>query len=395
MTQPLGGLDERLKEWAFPKEAEYLDAINLHGGASAAARALGVDTSGICKRIAALKKRAEQQGYSPAHHMTRTVPNSFAVKRVSSYFKADDEGPGQWVISEPRREQLLAGLKAAAEALAEDIPRLDPLERPGFTLTKLCNLYTFTDYHLGMLTRDGAGGGGDWNLEIAERTLTGMFEQMITQAPRARVAIINQLGDFLHWDGLEPVTPTSGHPVDAAARYEQMVKVAIRVLRRLVDIALMRHDEVHIVMAEGNHDLASSAWLRQMFAALYEGDPRVTVNVNPLPYYAHRHGKTFLGFHHGHKKKKEALPLLFAAMFRPMWGLTEKGYIHTGHYHEVDEKEFPGIKVVQHPTLAAPDSHSGRGGWLSVREATVETYHEDFGRVGRTTVTPEMLSEAA
>lgn len=390
MTAPLQ-IDPELRKWATDRDRQYLDALDLHGSAGKAEKALGVSYGLISRAVKALQKRAAQQGYSPDHQMTRIVPDPFRVKRVSTNYDKDGAVAQQWVIAEPDREKVLAGLRAAVEAMAEEVPRLDPIERPSHTLSKLCNCYTITDYHLGMLASRADGQNADWNLDIAEKTLVGIFEQMISQAPRARVAVINQLGDFLHFDGLDPVTPTHQHPLDSAGRYEQLVKIAIRVLRRIIDIALMRHDEVHIVMAEGNHDLASSAWLRQMFKALYESEPRISVNDHPLPYYAFQHGSVFLGFHHGHKKSKEALPLLFAAMFRPMWGATTKGYIHVGHQHHVDEKEYPGVKVIQHPTLAAPDSHAGRGGWLSVREATTDTYHEDFGRVARTTVTPDML----
>lgn len=391
MVLPLWQVDERLKDWATERQAALIDAINEHKSLSAAARALNWDLANASRSLLGLRRRAAQQGYAPGHWEQGVAPG-FAMGKVTI-----QRGPKgierTWERQLPEADTL-ARLKVAAEAMAEELPRLDPLERPGHVLAKLCNLYTFTDFHMGMLAKNGGGGGADWDMDIAERTLLGVFEQMILQAPRARVAVINQLGDFLHWDGLDPVTPTHQNPLDAAARYDELVKVSIRVLRRIIDIALMRHEEVHVVMAEGNHDLSGSVWLRQMFAVLYENDPRVTVNLNPLPYYAFRHGSVFLGFHHGHKKKKEALPLLFAAMFREMWGQTRKGYIHTGHYHEVDEKEFPGVKVIQHPTLAAPDSHTGRSGYLSDREATADTYHEDFGRVARTTVTPEMLEAA-
>lgn len=367
---------------------KYRAAVAEHGGVRAAERALGLSNDAIGQ----VMRRAARLGNAPGHFDSGTAPG-YLMGKVTVQRNAGGDVERTWERQSPDQEALRAAMAAAAEAMASEMPRLDPIERPGHTLAKLCNLYTFTDCHVGMLASK-ADGSADWDLKIAEETLFGMFEQMIVQAPRARVAVINQLGDFLHFDGLDPVTPTHQHPLDSSGRYEQVVKVAIRTLRRIVDLALMRHDEVHVIMAEGNHDLASSVWLRQMFAALYENEPRVTVNDSPLPYYAYQHGCVFLGFHHGHKRKMESLPLLFAAMFRAIWGRTTKGYIHTGHFHSGDEKEHPGVKVIRHPTLTAPDSHALRGGWISTREATAETYHEDFGRVARTTVTPEMLEAA-
>lgn len=351
---------------------------------------LGLHKDAPAKAVRRVRRRAAAQGYSPEHDMIRTAPDPFIVKGVSTYYNRDGKPTGQWVKSQLDRERHQEILRAAAEAMAEDLPRLDPIERPSQTQDELCNLYTFTDCHMGMLAWHKEA-GDDWDIRIAEHTLVGCFEQMIAAAPAARIGIVNQLGDFLHYDSLTAVTPTNGHILDADGRFSKMVSATIRTLRRIIDIALMRHDEVHVILAEGNHDMASSVWLRHMFKALYENEPRVTINNNELPYYVYRHGTVMLGFHHGHLSKNNQLPLLFAAQYPEIWGATTKRYVHSGHQHHKDEKEHAGVTVVQHPTLAARDAYAARGGWIAEREATAMTYHSRFGLVARNTVTPEML----
>ena len=39
---------------------------------------------------------------------------------------------------------------------------------------------------------------------------------------------------------------------------------------------LDKHEHVHIIMADANHDPASEIWLREMFAAVYEEEPRLS-----------------------------------------------------------------------------------------------------------------------
>jgi hypothetical protein len=129
-----------------------------------------------------------------------------------------------------------------------------------------------------------------------------------------------------------------------------------------------------------------------MLTALYEGEPRLTVTDSELPFYVVRWGDNMLGFHHGHKVKNEQLPLLFAAQFPKVWGETTKRAIHCGHRHHVDEKEYNGVIVVQHPTLAARDAYAARGGWIAERAVQAITYHRRFGQVGRVYVCPEMLA---
>lgn len=386
------GTDPRLKEWATPAQLKYIEAIELHGGARAAAKVMGLHHSSVGKAIDRLKAHAARQGYSPDHDMKRPVPDGFLLKGVSTYYDKDGNAAGQWVKSSVDRERQAELFKAAAEAMAEELPRVAPIAKPLGTLADLCNLYTITDYHAGMLAAKSETLDADWDLKIAERTLTGCFGQMVAASPAASVGIVNQLGDFLHYDSLSAVTPQHGHLLDADGRYSKMVGAAVRMLRSVIDMALARHEFVHVVMAEGNHDMASSVWLRHMFAALYENEPRVSVDTSALPYYVHQHGETMLAFHHGHLSKNAQLPLLLAAQFPVMWGATRKRYCHTGHRHHEETKEHPGMKVVQHPTLAARDAYAARGGWISEREATAYTYHKKTGRVGSVTVTPEMFA---
>jgi hypothetical protein len=260
------------------------------------------------------------------------------------------------------------------------------------TLAKLLTLYNFFDYHVGMLAWHKEA-GADWDLTIAEEIGTAAMQALVDGAPASTQAIVNIGGDFLHFDGLVPETPTSKHIVDADSRFGKVVDVAIKLIRQLVSLALQKHEYVHLLIMEGNHDITSSLWLRKMFALLYADNPRVTVQESELPYYAYQHGNTMLGFHHGHLKKNESLPALFAALFRQMWGQVTKCYIHTGHRHHLDQKDYPGARVIQHPTLAAMDAHAARHGYFSDREITAITYHKMTGQVGSNSVTPEMLEE--
>ncbi len=391
MPAAVGSIDERLKEWATPRQAEYIDAINQHGSIAAAAEVLGVDQSSIVRCMQRVRAAAGARGYAPAcDNLPGPVPEGFFVKRRSARFDKEGNPAGGWLISEPDKERQAELIRAAFDAMAEELPRVAPTPAPIGTSEALCNLYTMTDCHMGMLAWRKEG-GADWDLKIAERTLTGCFEAMVDQAPPARVGIVNQLGDFLHADGLAPVTPTSGHVLDADSRFEAVVQATVRVLRRLVGAALARHEKVIVLMAEGNHDMASSVWLRVMFKALYEREPRVEVVESALPYYAIRHGQTMLGFHHGHLKKNNDLPGVFAAQFARMWGDTTKRYVHVGHWHHELVREHYGVKVIQHPTLAARDAYASRHGYLSERQATAYTYHAEHGQVATVTVTPEML----
>lgn len=365
-----------------------VDALQQHGGTTLAADALGLDRGTFRHRL----KLAARRGLAPGHFQSGTAPG-FTIGKVTIQRGADGTVERTWERQSPDEEQALEALQAAVKAMAGEIAPVAPVQLPALTLANLLTLYTFTDYHVGMLAWHKEG-GDDWDVSIAEKTGTRAMQALVDGAPKSHRAIVNIQGDFLHFDGLAAITPQHGHILDADSRFSKVVDVAIRLIRKLVAQALARHDEVTLLICEGNHDIASSLWLRKLFAVLYENEPRVTVHESELPYYAIRHGNVMLGFHHGHMRKNDQLPVLFAAQFREMWGACRKVAIHTGHRHHREVKEHPGAEVVQHPTLAARDAYAARGGWWSERKITAITYHMDHGEVGSNTVTPEMLEAA-
>jgi hypothetical protein len=383
-------VDEKLFDYCTPNQRKVLDAIILYGGAKAADDALGLCKGGASEIYNNVKNKAAKAGYAPEYNFTRPVPNSFVAKGVSTYYNKEGKPTGQWVKASLSQQALADALRETVDGFKDEIPPVVSTVAPAASEEQLCNLYTFTDYHLGMLAWHQEG-GSDWSVSIAEKTIIAALAQMVNQSPNAHTAVLNIQGDFLHTDGKMPVTPTSKHVLDADSRFPKIRRAAIRIIRSLMNICLQRHQDVHLIIAEGNHDEESSGWLADMFAVHYEEEPRVTVNDSVLPFYVFEWGKIMLGVHHGHKVKNENLPLLFAAQFPEEWGRTKHREIHCGHRHHRDEKEYNGAVVVQHPTLAARDAYAARGGWIADRAAWAITYHKKYGAVGRVMVTTEML----
>lgn len=387
--QPLS-IDANLYRYCTPRQKQVLEAIEQFGSARAASTALGMAIGGASETYICVKKKAAKAGYAPEHDFTRPVPEGYVAKGVSTYYNAEGKPSGQWVKASLSHQALVEAMREAVDGFKDEILPASVIVAPQACEEHLCNLYTFTDYHLGMLAWHKEG-GSDWNISLAEKTIIAALSQMIDQSPKAHTAVINIQGDFLHTDGKTPVTPASKHVLDADSRFPKIRRSAIRVIRSLVAMSLQRHQAVHLIIAEGNHDEESAGWLSDLFAVHYEDEPRISVSDAVLPFYVFEWGATMLGVHHGHKVKNESLPLLFAAQFPQEWGRTTRREIHCGHRHHRDEKEYNGVTVVQHPTLAARDAYAARGGWIADRAAWAITYHKKFGAVGRVMITTEML----
>ena len=373
------------------RQAEVLEACIKAGSNTKAGKLLGITRQVVDRSMKGILRIAAAQGYSPEHDMTQTVPEGFHVQGVSSLYDKDGKLSIQWVKSQADKAVLEEELQDMREAFTDSLPREKAVKSTKtIKNADLLNLFILTDYHIGMKSwREETG--GDWDTKIAEQLIYDWFSLAVKKAPLAGTAILGQLGDFMHWDGIDPVTPISGHLLDADTRFQKLIRVAIRVVRRIVRELLKRHDHVHIIMAEGNHDITSSMWLREVFYAWYEDEPRITVDRSADPYYCYEFGKVSLFFHHGHKRKPTNVDDVFVAKFRPVFGRTEFSYGHMGHLHHDKQLETVLMHIEQHQTLAVPDAYASRGGWNSGRSARFITYHKDYGEVSRGSVTPEML----
>jgi hypothetical protein len=350
---------------------------------------MGLSRSGVRDHVRTVKSKARARGYSPENDWLRPVPDGHKIKGVSTFYDEDGKPVRQWVKSQTDEQRQFEILVERLESALATAPRFKPLPAPKTPDNQLLTLLTITDFHLGMYAYE-AETGDDWDVKIAEAVFLNAINDMIKAAPKSGTGMLCQLGDFLHWDGILSVTPQSGHILDADTRYGKLVEMSMSVMTEAVALMLKKFDKVLVISAEGNHDISGSIWLRKHIKHLFANEPRLQVIDNDFPYYAHLHGKTMLGFHHGHKMKLASLHKLFASepRFRSMWGKAEFTYLHTGHYHHERVIEDGGAIAEMHPTLSGRDAYAARGGWVSARGAKCITYDKIEGEVSRITVRP-------
>ena len=359
-----------------PRQREIVEAVSESGGQRAAARKLGVDSKNVWRTINALKLKAESTD-------------------TSTLWKFEDENGNkilQWVKAKGDKQKEQEATRAAFEAMSMDIPRLPAISEPvPPTEASLLNQYTITDYHLGMLSW-GEETGEDWNLGISEDTLLKWMERAISLSPPAKCGILAQLGDFLHYDSLDPLTPANKHILGTDSRIQKIIRSAVYLLRRMIDMMVMKHDTVIVFNLEGNHDPVLSAAIREFLPILYENEPRVTVVNSPSVYQSYRWGNTGLYYHHGHKANIKNIDRVFVANFKETFSNCEYNYGHMGHYHTDEIMETALMRLERHRTLIAPDAYASRGGYISMRDAKVITYHNVYGEVGRTVIPIKMIN---
>jgi hypothetical protein len=337
-------------------------------------------------------KRAARRGLSPEHDMNKTVPDGYYVKGVSTYYNAEGSVRGQWVKSDVDKQRQFELMQEAIQGLVGELPTLPPLEtRLGDQNESLLSVYGLGDPHFGMLSWDEET-GENFDLKIAERIFTSSFQRLVDAAPDSEEAIVANMGDYFHRDGIYPVTSRSGHMLDVDGRYARMVQVGMRVMRFMIEAALRKHKKVRVVNVIGNHDSASAMFLSIALAHIYEATPALTVDTSPSVFNYYEFGKCLLGFHHGHTCKPDKLPGVMSADQAEAWGRTKFRKWFQGHVHHEFTKEYPGVTVESINTLAAKDEYAHSGGWRAQRSSKLFVFHKEFGEVERHTVNTAMIS---
>jgi hypothetical protein len=384
--------------------AEIVAAYAAHGSHRKAARALNMKRSTYANRLRDARRvlncpegfelarvstmldadgdpRSTSVIARPARGEVHDLPEGHALRRVSALIDADGRVIQKWVISTPEGQRIET-LAAALRAELADTERLAPIDAPGFTDDDLLTLYPIADQHHGLYSW-AAETGDDYDLSISERLLKQQLSRLVSLAPPSRRAVVLGLGDFFHTDGHDAVTVASRNQLDRDGRQAKVQNSGIRLMRWSIDLALTKHELVHVTIRAGNHDPMSALWLAECIAIAYENEPRVIVDLDPSLFWYARFGEVLLSATHGHTCKPADFPSMIAAATGTAWGESAYRYGFQGHIHHETVIEKGGVRVETFQTIAGKDAwHAGKP-YLAGRSMTAITYHRELGEVGR------------
>lgn len=368
------------------RQREVVELIEAGNSQRATGKLLGMKHQNVNVIMRDLKRLAAVQGYSPQHDMTRTVPQGFVVKGVSTFYDKDGKPRGQWVKSRLDQDALNQLMLDTIETVGESFRGTSRVTAAPRKVAKdLCAVIPIGDPHFGMYSwKDETG--DDFDCEIAERNLIGAMRRCVDNMPECNECVILNLGDFFHSDTLENKTRRSGNALDVDSRWQRVLQIGIRAMRACIDHALTRHKRVTVRNNIGNHDEQSSVMLGLALKMYYENNKRVTVDCSPNPFWFYQFGANLIGSTHGDRTKPQDLPGIMATDAPEMWGAAKHRYWYIGHVHHRKAHEFPGCMVESFRTLAAKDAWHNASGYRSGRDLVAILLHRQFGEIERHTI---------
>lgn len=256
-----------LRQWATPRQAELLDALEEHGTARAAAAVLGIHHSNFGRVLDAVKAKAALAGHSPEHDMTHTVPDGFKVRGVSTYYDKEGQPRGQWVKSAADDDRRAEMLREFVEELCQGAKGRAPVTpSPAHVLADLLVVYKFGDPHFGMASGPEAG-GDEFDTDEADRITRAGIDRLVSVTPSAQACIVEVIGDVMHANDSSALTPGHKNPLDVDKRgFHHALLMAARAWRYVIERALEKHEQVIVWMLAGNHDPDSAFSLAMALA---------------------------------------------------------------------------------------------------------------------------------
>ena len=379
----LTSIDDAIKQWATPRQSEFIDAFNKHKTIKKASESLGIARQTLENGIKLATQRAALQGYSPSHDMTHLVPPPFGVKGVSTYYNKEGKPSGQWVKSAINNEAYAELMKATIQAFIQDVLPIKVSAAPLDFQTDIIPWVQIGDAHLGMLAHADEI-GENFDLKIAELEICTAISILIDELPNCERMVLNDLGDFTHYENFSGTTEASGHALDLDTRFPKMIVVYSRVMRFIVEKALTKAQHVDIIVNQGNHSRTNDIWMAELLRVAYGHTNRVHILNNDSVFIAYRMGKTLIMTHHSDKCKPARLADVMTTDFKKDYGETEFHYIDVGHvHHGMVMKEHPSIFIESFNHLAALDRWAHDSGYRNRKSITVILRSKSYGEIGR------------
>lgn len=359
-----------------PEQQAAIDAYEQHGSIRKAAAALGISPTAVATRLNRAQKH-QDAGPGVMEAMEDLRVNEAVVR-------------GGWLKSKSasiqfRMPELPDDTLERIKAAFEDMEPAPVVPAPVYADRDLITVYGIADAHIGMHSW-AKETGEPYDTDIAVARLRDWIGRLVASSPASKEAVILDVGDLTHADSQDNQTPKSKHILDVDSRHFRTLEVTISAMADAVELALSKHEHVHVVVIAGNHNPHSYMAILFALAERYRENHRVTVRKDPREFWSFRFGDCLLAAHHGDKAKPERLVMFLADEYAEDWGSTKHRFLWTGHLHHHKSADIGGVKWEQLRAMTARDAYAYNHAYSARAQLQAITLHRTAGEVQRQAV---------
>ncbi len=371
----------QMRELATPKQLAYLDAVDEHGSARAAATHLGVHHSNISRTLQRLRVKVADRRTEP-HRDPEKVAPGFRNKGFSTQRRIWDGASKKWIVQWQKTERDNSERLLELHEMFRDLPAIEPVPEVQAPETAceddLAAVFLLGDPHFGMIADPDVTRGEKYDLMEAHDVHVRSVQSLVSKSPRAATGVLISCGDTGHTDNGLNKTRKSGHALDVTGPFSKIARQTVESFSTMVDLMLRKFERVIVHLSRGNHDPDFAIWLGLCLEQRYRLNPRVSVDVEESKFWYWRHGRVLIGVTHGDTvpHKGPTLSEIMAHDCAALWGKVEWRHWYVGHVHHRELQERIGVTVETMQTLAPGDSHSA-GRYRSGRSMRCDVYSKD------------------
>lgn len=358
------------------------------------AEKLKMDSGGARAIMRRIKARAQHHGYNPHYGMIEGYPDGYKFHKATIHRKADGTIIQVWDRMTKDQETCTNLALAIKDAFAHQITPIARIKKPSGSFDKdIIPWLEIGDAHIGMMALESQV-GHNFDLDIATGELKFAVTELIWRAEPCDRFVVHDVGDGTHFENESATTEHSGHALDAAGPFIDVVRAYIDFITFAIEAALRRHNHVDVIISQGNHSRKNDKTTAVLLELLYANNPRVHILDNTTPFIPYRMGNTFVLCHHGDKVKPAGLASIMAQDWAQDWGETFYHYIDGGHVHHSQvRKEQNGAIYESFNQLAPNDRYAYEGGWRSRSFLNLLYRSKTYGEKGREVLTAEEVKD--
>lgn len=339
-----------------------------------------------------IKNRAcklKRSGFDPTNHRFYRNPDEQVVKGYSTLVKYGENDPLgrvlEWVKTNVPLQDQLNNIERVLESISQSIT---PVEKIKYIGNKKPSKHHVTvipigDPHVGLMTWSKEV-GHDWDVSIASRVFTNVFQRLMQACPDTEECILVNTGDFFHADNIEGQTSRSRHKLDLDGRHGRWLDAGGALLMMFIDSCLKKFKKVTFVNVPGNHDDILGRFLGTLAGCVYKNEDRITILKGDAPRQYIKRGNVGMGFAHSHLCNMKQLPQAFAMDSPELWGSTRLRIFFTGHVHHNQEvlfKDNNGCIVTSAGILPPADAYAHGKGYNAQRTIEACVLDTKYGEI--------------
>jgi hypothetical protein len=265
-----------------------------------------------------------------------------------------------------------------ADAIKDALSDLTPrgyIQPPANLPQDLCNFIPLCDLHVG-----GEYGDPEY-LTVVHNAIT----RLVSGLPKAKKAVLIDMGDLLDANDHHGLTPASGNECDVIRENHLKNTVdALNIMRHAIELLAQTHEEVEVHLLRGNHDETAYIGVMVALAIHYKETPHINVVLSDDNFRVIEWGKCGVFPHHGDKAKWENLKDVFADQFSDAWTRAKYWrFIWTAHVHHDKQRELGGAMGEHFRTLAKPNNWAQMKGLFARGSIQAVTLHKEDGETDR------------